>query len=116
LHIYVKILHKNTFLEWLMQFSFIDGGVTAAQGFTANGVLNKIKASRTTYDTALIYSDTICNAEIGHRTASICHLSSIALRLNRTVKWDPKKEQIIGDDQATAMLDRPRRSPYFLGA
>ncbi|MBR6388850.1 MAG: hypothetical protein IKS15_01850, partial [Opitutales bacterium] len=60
--------------------------------------------------------DTICNAEIGHRTASICHLSSIALRLNRVVKWDPKKEQIIGDDQAAAMLDRPRRAPYFLGA
>ena len=45
-----------------MQFSFIDGGVAAAEGFTASGVLNKIKASRTTYDTALIYSDTICNA------------------------------------------------------
>lgn len=60
--------------------------------------------------------DTICNAEIGHRTASVCHLSSIALRLNRTVKWDPKKEEVIGDDQATSMLDRPRRAPYFLGA
>ena len=45
-----------------MQFTFIDGGVAAAEGFTASGVLNKIKASRTTYDTALIYSDTICNA------------------------------------------------------
>ncbi len=45
-----------------MQFKFIDGGVAAAEGFTASGVLNKIKASRTTYDTALIYSDTICNA------------------------------------------------------
>jgi glutamate N-acetyltransferase/amino-acid N-acetyltransferase len=46
----------------IMQFKFIDGGVAAAEGFTASGVLNKIKASRTTYDTALIYSDTICNA------------------------------------------------------
>jgi len=45
-----------------MQFSFIDGGVTAAQGFTANGVLNKIKASRKTNDTALIYSEKMCNA------------------------------------------------------
>lgn len=41
---------------------FIDGGVTAPQGFTANGVLCKIKASRTTYDTALIYSEKMCSA------------------------------------------------------
>ena len=45
-----------------MPFSFIDGGVTAAQGFTANGVLNKIKSSRTTNDTALIFSEKVCNA------------------------------------------------------
>ncbi len=67
-------------------------------------------------DAIITGRDTICNAEIGHRTASICHLSSIALRLNRTVNWDPKKEQVIGDDQAASMLDRPRRAPYFLGA
>ena len=60
--------------------------------------------------------ETICPAEIGHRTASICHLSAIALRTNRVIHWDPKKEQIIGDDMASAMLDRPRRAPYFLGA
>lgn len=45
-----------------MAYSFIDGGVTAAQGFTANGVLNKIKSSRTTNDTALIFSEKVCNA------------------------------------------------------
>lgn len=43
-------------------FTFIDGGVAAAEGFTVSGVLNKIKASRTTYDTALIFSDSVCNA------------------------------------------------------
>jgi glutamate N-acetyltransferase / amino-acid N-acetyltransferase len=41
---------------------FIDGGVTAPLGFTANGVLNGIKASRKTNDTALIFSDTPCTA------------------------------------------------------
>lgn len=41
---------------------FIDGGVTAAQGFLANGILCKIKESRTTNDTALIYSEKLCNA------------------------------------------------------
>lgn len=41
---------------------FIDGGVTAAQGFTANGVLSHIKTSRKTNDTALIFSEKMCNA------------------------------------------------------
>ncbi|MBR6193445.1 MAG: bifunctional glutamate N-acetyltransferase/amino-acid acetyltransferase ArgJ [Treponema sp.] len=41
---------------------FIEGGVTAAKGFLANGILCKIKESRTTNDTALVYSEKICNA------------------------------------------------------
>ncbi len=41
---------------------FIDGGVTAPLGFTANGVLSGIKAGRTAPDTALIYSETPCTA------------------------------------------------------
>ena len=44
------------------EIKFIEGGVCAAQGFTANGVLCKIKASRTTNDTALIYSEKPCSA------------------------------------------------------
>ena len=41
---------------------FIDGGVTAPQGFTANGMLCGIKAGRTKNDTALIYSEKPCSA------------------------------------------------------
>ena len=54
----------------------------------------------------------ICPAEIGHRTATICHLSGIAERLKRPIKWDPAKEEIIGDSEASRWLDRPRRAPY----
>ena len=41
---------------------FIEGGVCAPQGFTANGILCHIKASRTKNDTALVYSEVPCNA------------------------------------------------------
>lgn len=44
------------------EIKFIEGGVCAAQGFTANGVLSHIKASRKTNDTALIYSEKPCSA------------------------------------------------------
>ncbi len=56
----------------------------------------------------------ICNVEIGHRTATLCHLSSIAERLGRPVRWDPQAEQVIGDPAASRMCDRPRRAPYSL--
>ncbi len=44
------------------KIKFIEGGVTAAQGFTANGILCHIKSSRKTNDTALIYSEKPCAA------------------------------------------------------
>lgn len=55
---------------------------------------------------------TICPASVGHRSGSICLLAGIAQRLGRPVKWDPKAEQIIGDKDAIAMMDRPRRKGY----
>ena len=41
---------------------FIDGGVTSPIGFSANGMLCKIKESRKTNDVALVYSEKLCNA------------------------------------------------------
>ena len=41
-------------------------------------------------------------------------LAAIAERLGRPIKWDPVKEQIIGDASASQWLDRPRRTPYVM--
>ena len=46
----------------MSEIKFIEGGVTAAKGFTANGILCHIKASRKTNDTALVLSEVPCNA------------------------------------------------------
>ncbi len=56
----------------------------------------------------------ICDVEIGHRSASVCHLANMAVRLGRKVQWDPGKEQVIGDDEAAAMASRPYREPWKL--
>jgi len=56
----------------------------------------------------------ICDVEIGHRSATICHLGNIAVRLGRTLKWDPVAEQIIGDEKANAMVSRQNRKPWVL--
>ena len=46
----------------MSEIKFIEGGVTAAKGFTANGILCHIKASRKTNDTALVVSEVPCSA------------------------------------------------------
>jgi len=49
-----------------------------------------------------------------HRSISICHLCNIAMRLKRKLRWDPVKENFIGDAEASAMVSRPRREKYPL--
>ena len=43
---------------------------------------------------------------------NICHLAGISARLGRTLKWDAAAEQIVGDEQANAMLARPYRKGF----
>ena len=52
--------------------------------------------------------------EIAHRTATHAHLGNIAYWLKRPLKWDPVKEEIIGDAEAARWLDRPKREPWRL--
>jgi predicted dehydrogenase len=54
----------------------------------------------------------ISEVEDGHRVAVACHLGNISLRVGRKLKWDPVKEEIIGDREASAMLERPYRKPW----
>jgi len=52
--------------------------------------------------------------DIGHRVSTVCHLANIAIKLDRKLKWDPKREHFVGDEEANKMLDRPRRDPWQL--
>lgn len=47
-----------------------------------------------------------------NRMLEICHLSNIAMRLNRELNWDPVKREIVGDPQANAFLARESRKGY----
>jgi len=53
--------------------------------------------------------------ERAHRTATHCHLGNIAYWLKREIKWDPDKEEIIGDPEASRWIDRPKREPFTIG-
>jgi hypothetical protein len=43
-------------------------------------------------------------------------LCNISLMLGRELKWDPQKEQFVGDEQATTLMSRPRREKFSWGA
>ncbi|HAN99660.1 MAG TPA: oxidoreductase [Planctomycetaceae bacterium] len=47
-----------------------------------------------------------------NRMLEICHLSNIAMRLNRALQWDPAKREIVGDEQANSFLARESRKGY----
>jgi hypothetical protein len=47
-----------------------------------------------------------------HRAITTCHLANIAIRLNRPLKRDPEKEEIVGDSEANGWLAREQRKGY----
>ena len=57
---------------------------------------------------------TAAPAEVGHRSTSICLLANIAMRLRRTLHWDPIAERFTDSDEANGMLAKPMRSPWHL--
>ena len=54
----------------------------------------------------------ICDVEIGCRSVTVCHLGNLAYWNHRRLKWDPAKEQFVGDPEANTWLDRAKRGPY----
>ena len=54
----------------------------------------------------------ICDIETGCRSVTVCHLGNIAYKLKRPLKWDPRKEVFVGDDEANRLLLSPYRSPW----
>ncbi len=66
-------------------------------------------------DCVLSRKPTAAPVEVAHRSITICHLGNIAMRLGReSLKWDPDKELILDDAEASKMLSREYRAPWKL--
>ena len=52
------------------------------------------------------------DVEEGHLSASLVHLGNIVCRTGRTLKFDPKAEAVIGDDEAQKLLTREYSSHW----
>ena len=55
----------------------------------------------------------ICDIESGHLSAAVCHLGNIATRVRRVIRFDPKNEQIIGDEEAAKLVRREYREGHW---
>jgi predicted dehydrogenase len=55
---------------------------------------------------------TVSPVEVAHRSCSACLIAHIAMKLPRTLYWNPVTERFHNDDEANAMLSRPQRYPY----
>ncbi len=54
------------------------------------------------------------NADVSNRCATLMHLSNTAIRVGRSLKYDPVAEQVIGDEQANRLVNQPMRAPWHL--
>ncbi len=55
---------------------------------------------------------TICNAESTHRASSLLLLGGIAMKIGRTLKWDPVKEVFPDAPRANRLLAMAARAPW----
>jgi len=53
-----------------------------------------------------------CDVAIGCRSTIVSHLGCIAHWTGRTLKWDPLKEEFVGDDEANRLRSRAMREPW----
>ncbi|MCL2306242.1 MAG: Gfo/Idh/MocA family oxidoreductase [Planctomycetaceae bacterium] len=68
---------------------------------------------RNFFDCIRSREEPVAPVEIEHRSITACHLTNISIRLGgRPLKWDPEKEEIVGDGEAQAMQSRTPRKPY----
>ncbi|NND95919.1 MAG: Gfo/Idh/MocA family oxidoreductase [Pirellulaceae bacterium] len=100
-----KIVGKP--VEDLMDNPLPDGAVEAVYGgeVSENHTANFIEGMRSR-------KQPISDVWSHNRMLEICHLSNIAMRLDRELKWDPDKREIIGDAQANTFLTRENRKGF----
>jgi len=54
------------------------------------------------------------NETNGHRSATLVNLGKIAVRLGRTLHFDPVNQKFINDEAANRLIDQPMRMPWHL--
>jgi len=54
----------------------------------------------------------VADIEQGHISSASCIMANVAMKVGRTLKYDPKTKKVVGDQEATKLLRREYRSPW----
>jgi hypothetical protein len=54
----------------------------------------------------------VADIEEGYISAASCILANMSMQLGRTLAWDPRRNQVVGDEEANRLLRRPYRAPW----
>jgi len=92
-----------------------------AAGRSVSGRATSVSISRTTttanfIDCVKSRKETIAPCETAHRSATPGHLGQIAMRVGRTIRFNPDTEEILDDPDAVRLLSRPMRGLGVWGA
>ncbi len=70
------------------------------------------------FDCVVSRKQPVSTVDVAHRVITACHLGNVSMRLKRAVRWDPVKEQVIGDQEASQSMyvRRQQRKPYTIEA
>ncbi|MDR1170158.1 MAG: Gfo/Idh/MocA family oxidoreductase [Prevotellaceae bacterium] len=125
----VKMTHEEFGRDYAVRFIGTKGIIDISRGFfeTLPGKLashefsdNEIKLYESDdhyqnwIDCIKSRKPTVSTAEIGHRTASVCHLTNICYELQRPLFWNPAKEEFVNDTEANKLRLGFIRKPWVL--
>ncbi len=91
--------------EWLeMQIDPAEAKLPVISGTQQQDFINSVKSRQ----------EAIAPVGDSVRSDIITHLCDIAIRTGRKITWDPKKETIVGDEEAAKRMHRPMRARWTL--
>jgi predicted dehydrogenase len=91
-----------------------DGKTAAMQPMSSTGSNLGRNHARNFLDCVKSRNRPIADIEEGFRTAAMCQLGNIAMKVGRTLRWDAAKEEVTGDKEANGMLSKTYRKPWTL--
>jgi len=122
----IVVNHKRWSPSNAIQFIGAEGTLEVSREFLRSTPAALVKTQIQSSDKRVYFSDNhyqdwincikkrtkpVADVEIGHRTASVCNAINIAYELQRSLKWNPKKEKF-DDVSANLMISRPYRAPW----
>ena len=125
----VEVEHRNFGRGFAVRFFGSKGTLDISRSFLETNPKDLLNVKFKPTDTKLYVSEShendwvtsakegskpICDVEVGHRTATICHIANLAYEFRRPLNWDPIKEEFIDDFEANLRRGKQYRKPYEL--